>query len=280
MAGLRLDQKADAMAERKTGRAVVPGDPAQSLIWQRVTQKSPAKIMPPPYSHKTLTDTQKEILRRWIEQGAPWSEHWAYSKPVKVALPEVKNAAWARTPIDRFLLARMEAAGLTPNAEADKRTLIRRVAFDLTGLPPSPEEISAFLNDSSADAYEKMVDRYLSSPRYGEHRARYWLDAARYADTHGIHIDNYREMWPYRDWVINAFNRNLPRPVHDRTTGGRLAAKPDAGPASGHRIPPLCTHDERGRRHRGGVRGHLCKGSRGHDGGRLAGLDHRLRHLP
>jgi hypothetical protein len=209
MAGLRLDQRADATAERKSGRAVVPGDPAQSLLWQRVNTKTAAKLMPPAYSHKTLTADQKDILRRWIEEGAGWKEHWAFSKPVKAPLPAVKNAAWPRSPLDRFLLARMEAAGLAPNAEADPRTLIRRVALDLTGLPPTPEVVAAYLDDKSPGAYERMVDRYLASPRYGEHRARYWLDAARYADTHGIHIDNYREMWPYRDWVINAFNRNL-----------------------------------------------------------------------
>lgn len=220
MAGLRLDQRAGAMAERNGGRAIVPGDPAGSLLWQRVSQKSPAKLMPPPYSHKTLTDEQKEILRRWIEQGAEWKEHWAFSKPVKQAPPQANNAAWPKSAIDRFLLARMESAGLAPNPEAERRTLIRRVAFDLTGLPPTPEEIDAFLADSAPDAYEKMVDRYLASPRYGEHRARYWLDAARYADTHGIHIDNYREMWPYRDWVINAFNRNMP---FDRFTIEQLA---------------------------------------------------------
>ncbi len=210
MVGLRLDQKAGAFEARKTGQPVVPGDPEKSQLWQRVNHKSPARIMPPPYSHKVLTAEQKEILRRWIEQGAPWQDHWAYAKPLRPVMPSVKNASWPRNPVDRLLLARMEQAGLQPNEEAPKRTLIRRVAFDLTGLPPKPEEIETYLKDTAPGAYERMVDRYLASPHYGEHRARYWLDAARYADTHGIHIDNYREMWPYRDWVIQAFNRNMP----------------------------------------------------------------------
>jgi hypothetical protein len=130
--------------------------------------------------------------------------------PARPELPAVKNEAWVRNAIDRFVLARLEAEGLAPAAEAGRRTLARRVALDLTGLPPTPEMIAEFLADESPDAYEKYVDRLLASPKWGEHRGRYWLDAARYADTHGIHFDNYREMWSYRDWVIKAFNRNMP----------------------------------------------------------------------
>ena len=168
-------------------------------------------------------------MKRWIEQGAPWKEHWAFKAPVKPAPPVVKSAAWARNPIDRFMLARLEAQALAPAPQADRRTLLRRVALDLTGLPPKPAEIEAYVKDPSPDAYEHMIDRYLASPHYGEHRARYWLDAARYGDTHGIHVDNYREIWPYRDWVIQAFNRNLSfRPVHHRAAGRRLASQPHA----------------------------------------------------
>src|SRR5262249_17921910 len=140
--------------------------------------------------------------------GAPWSTHWAFVAPQRPALPKVTDAAWPRTPIDQFILARLEREGLKPSAEADKTRLIRRVTLDLTGLPPTPAEVDAFLADRSPEAYEKVVDRLLESPCYGEHMGRFWLDAARYGDTHGLHLDNYREMWPYRDWVIKAFNTN------------------------------------------------------------------------
>jgi hypothetical protein len=209
MAGLRLDRKESALEARKRGAAVVPGDPAASLLYQRISAINAARRMPPESSHKSLTKQQVDLLKRWIEQGAPWTEHWAFKAPVKPPLPAVKNAAWVRNPIDRFVLARLESQGLAPAAQADRRTLLRRVALDLTGLPPKPAEIEAYLKDPSPNAYEHMIDRYLASPHYGEHRARYWLDAARYGDTNGIHVDNYREIWPYRDWVIQAFNRNL-----------------------------------------------------------------------
>lgn len=210
MVDLRLDTKEGAFAVRKTGAAIVPGKPEASLIIQRIEHAKEGLRMPPKSSHKTITEAQKRTLRQWITQGAPWKEHWAYQAPEKRALPVVKNARWVRTPIDRFILARLEAAGLQPNREADRRTLARRVSLDLTGLPPKPEQVDAFVNDKRPDAYERLVDELLESPHWGEHRGRYWLDAARYADTHGIHVDNYREMWPYRDWVIRAFNRNQP----------------------------------------------------------------------
>lgn len=203
-AGLRLDTREGAM------RVITPGNPEASALWQRVNASSAAKRMPPVYSHKTVTAEQKETLKRWIEQGATWKEHWSFTPPVRSALPAVSNEKWAANPIDRFVLAKLDAQSLTPAPEADRRTLIRRLSFDLTGLPPEPAAVEAFVKDPSPDAYTKLVDRLLASPQWGEHRARYWLDAARYADTHGIHIDNYREMWPYRDWVIRAFNRNMP----------------------------------------------------------------------
>ena len=209
MAGLRLDQKDAVLEQRARGAAVVAGKAEASLLYQRVASPTPARRMPPEYTHKSLTAAQIELLKKWIEQGAPWTEHWAFRAPVTPPVPPVRNATWAKNAIDRFVLAKLEAQGLSPAPAADARTLIRRVALDLTGLPPKPAEIEVFLKDTSPAAYEKMVDRYLASPHYGEHRARYWLDAARYADTHGIHIDNYRAIWPYRDWVIDAFNRNL-----------------------------------------------------------------------
>ena len=208
MAGLRLDTRDGAYAERKAGRAIVPGNPAASLLWQRVDNESVAKRMPPEYSHKSVTPEQKATLKKWIEEGASWTEHWAYTAPIRRDPPGVQKQAWARNPVDRFLLAKLESAGLSPAPEADRRTLARRLAFDLTGLPPDPTLVEAFARDTAPDAYDKLVDYFLALPQWGEHRARYWLDAARYADTHGIHIDNYREIWPYRDWVIRAFNQN------------------------------------------------------------------------
>ena len=210
IAGLRLDIRDGAFKPRATGAPIVAGDPEKSLLYQRITHQDPAQRMPPEYSHKEVSAEQTELIRQWIEQGAVWEEHWAFTPPVRSEPPAVRSAEWPRNPIDRFLLARLEAAGLEPAPEAGRRTLIRRASLDITGLPPSPEQVEAFVNDPSPDAYERLVNRLLNSAAYGEHRARYWLDAARYADTHGLHIDNYREMWPYRDWVIGAFNRNLP----------------------------------------------------------------------
>jgi hypothetical protein len=210
MADLRLDIREGAFATRKDGTVIVPGKPDESLLIKRVFSDKASFRMPPVFSHKTLTPDQKEVLRRWVAQGATWKDHWAFVAPVKPPLPAVKDAQWVRNPIDQFILAKLEAANLQPAPEADRHTLIRRVTLDLTGLPPTPDEVKAFLKDKSPDAYEKVVDRLLASPHYGEQRGHYWLDAARYADTQGLHIDNYREMWPYRDWVIQAFNRNMP----------------------------------------------------------------------
>ena len=198
------------MAPRRNGAPIVPGKPEQSLLYKKITEADPARRMPPLSSHKSLSDAQIATLTRWIEQGAEWKQHWAFIAPTRPALPEVSDRQWSRNPIDRFVLARIEAAGLAPNSEADRRALIRRVSLDLTGLPPRPEDVSAFVADTAPDAYIKVVNRLLSSQHYGEHRARYWLDAARYGDTNGLHYDNYRGgIWPYRDWVVKAFNRNL-----------------------------------------------------------------------
>ncbi len=210
-AKLRLDVKEGALAALGSGdRAVVPGKPDDSTLVFRVESDDAELLMPPKASGKQLAPDQKALLRRWVSEGAKWSSHWAFDPPRKADPPAVKNATWGRSPLDRFILARLEAEGLSPSPEADRETLIRRVTFDLTGLPPTIEDVDRFLADRAPGAYERAVDRLLESPRYGEHMARYWLDAARYGDTHGLHLDNYREMWPYRDWVVRAFNRNQP----------------------------------------------------------------------
>ncbi len=210
-AELRFDRYESATQPAESGEtAVVPGDPDSSELIARIEADDPSLRMPPDDSGKSLSDAEKRLLRRWIEQGATWQQHWSLLPPVRPDLPSVVRSDWPRNAVDYFILAKLEAAGLSPSAEADKETLIRRVTLDLTGLPPTLSEVDSFLNDTSSTAYEKVVDRLLSSPRYGEHMARYWLDAARYGDTHGLHLDNYREMWPYRDWVVQAFNRNLP----------------------------------------------------------------------
>jgi hypothetical protein len=209
-AKLRFDREEGFFGPRESGPTIVRGKPEASPLYQHITSKDPDEVMPPPKSKKTLKPQEKEILRRWIAQGAPWEPHWSFVKPERPALPVVRNEAWVRTPIDRFILARLEAAGLQPAPEADRRTLARRLSLDLIGLPPEPAEVEAFAADAAPGAVEKFVDRLLASPRYGEHRARYWMDAARYGDTNGLHFDNFREIWPYRDWVIAAFNRNQP----------------------------------------------------------------------
>ena len=210
LADLRLDRQEGLFGTRPNGVPVVAGNSRESLVYQRITHANQALRMPPEYSHKSLEPEQIEKIREWIDDGAPWSGHWAFEIPDRPALPEVKDADWSKNPIDRFILARLEEAGLSPAPEADRTALARRAALDVTGLPPDPKLLEEFLADRESGAYDRYLDQLFASKSYGEHRARYWLDNARYADTHGIHIDNYREMWPYRDWVINAFNRNLP----------------------------------------------------------------------
>ncbi|HRQ72666.1 MAG TPA: PSD1 and planctomycete cytochrome C domain-containing protein [Phycisphaerales bacterium] len=221
--GLRLDTREGAVAARERGAAVVPGESGASLLMRMVTASDPAERMPPADSGKTLTPGQIETLRAWVEQGAEYSRHWAFVAPVRPAVPRADGGAfegWARTPIDGFIAARLSEAGLSPSPEADRRTLIRRASLDVTGLPPTPEEVEAFVADDSSDAWERVVDRLLASPRYGERMALEWLDAARYADSNGYHIDNERHMWRWREWVIGAFNRNVP---FDRFTVEQIA---------------------------------------------------------
>jgi hypothetical protein len=205
---LRLDSEAAAKADLGGRRAIVEGDPAASQLVKRITAENKAMRMPPVYSGLKLTDGEIETLRTWVAQGARWQKHWAFIPPVRGELPAVKTPGWVRNPIDAFVLARLEREGVAPSAEAGRETLLRRVSLDLTGLPPTIAEMDAFASDKSAEAYEKLVDRLLASPRYGERMAERWLDAARYADTNGYQFDGERVMWRWRDWVIQAFNRN------------------------------------------------------------------------
>jgi len=220
MANLRLDQKDSLFADRGGYRIVTPGKPAESKIYQKVSSTDPAVRMPPFYSERKLSPAQIELIKRWIDEGAKYEQHWSFVPPQRPPVPPVKDSNWPRNPIDNFVLARLEREGLKPSPEADRATLLRRVTFDLTGLPPTPAELDSFLADKSPDAYEKRVDQLLKSAHYGEKMAMEWLDLARYSDTHGYHIDSLRQMWRWRDWVIDAYNRNMP---YDEFTIEQLA---------------------------------------------------------
>ncbi len=210
-AGLRFDLRAEALKPTESGVVpIVPGKPDSSELVRRVLASDPDEIMPPPASHKTLTAAQKKLLQRWIAEGAIYEKHWSFEPPVKTEPPRAVPAPRLVNAIDAFIADRLQREGLRMSPEADRETLIRRVAFATTGLPPTPSEVDAFLADKSPGAYEMMLDRYLASRHYGEEMARHWLDVARYADTHGLHLDNERQIWPYRDWVIRAFNENQP----------------------------------------------------------------------
>ena len=224
---LRLDVEKDVLADRGGYHVLKPGNLKKSELWARITSTEKAERMPPTKSGKKLTAKQITLLKRWIEEGANWQQHWALIPPKRPALPKVKSKNWPKNPIDRYVLAQLEKNGLQPSPPADRATLIRRVSLDLTGLPPTLEEIDAFLKDKSPNAYEKVVDRLLKSPRYGERMALPWLDGARYADTNGYQADGERHMWRWRDWVIEAFNNNMP---FDRFTIEQLAGDllPDA----------------------------------------------------
>ncbi len=203
---MRLDVREEALAKK----AFVPGDPANSELLARLVSTDAEEVMPPPETHKTVTAPQRELLRRWIAAGAAYEPHWSYAPVVRPAVPAVANARWPATPIDRFLLSRLDAAKIAPSPAADRRTLLRRLSLDLTGLPPTPSEMESFLKDSSSKAYERQVDRLMASPHFGERMAVPWLDAVRFADTVGYHGDQNQNVFPYRDYVIDSFNRNKP----------------------------------------------------------------------
>jgi hypothetical protein len=213
ISGLRLDKQAEAfgpLPKHPNQRAFVPGHPEQSMAYLRIISTDAGEVMPPAKSHLKLDRDEQELIKQWIFQGAHWQEHWAFVKPQRPTPPIVTNAAWPHNDIDRFVLANLEQQGLRPSRGADKPTLIRRVSLDLTGIPPTLAEVDAFVADTSPNAYEKVVDRLLASPRYGEQMAATWLDYARYADSHGFQNDPERYMWHWRDWVINAYNSNMP----------------------------------------------------------------------
>jgi hypothetical protein len=246
-ADLRLDTREGAFAKIDGVAMIVPGKPDQSEVFRRITTSDADDRMPPAKSKRKLTPGQIDLVRRWIEQGAPWGTHWAFVAPKTPVPPQTRNRAWRRNAIDDFVLARLEQEKLEPSPEADKATLLRRVSLDLTGLPPATEDLDAFLADGSPGAYERVVDRLLASPRYGERMAIRWLDAARYADTSGYQSDGPREMWRWRDWVIDAFNANLP---FDRFTVEQLAGD----------LLPESTRDQKiatgfNRNHRGNAEG-------------------------
>ncbi len=232
-AALRLDQQESLLVNRDVRPAVVPGNHTQSELFHRISSNDPEMRMPPPDVVRQLTEEEIELLKSWINQGADWETLWSL-QPVRIVEPlGVLQDDWPRSKIDQFVLARLEAQGLTPNTQASRETLIRRVTLDLTGLPPTLAEIDAFLSDTSADAYEKVVERLLASPHYGERMAVDWLDAARFADTHGYHVDSQREMWRWRNWVIDAFNRNMP---FDQFTVEQLAGDLLPEPTESNRI--------------------------------------------
>jgi hypothetical protein len=205
-AGLRLDVREAAVKE-----AIVPGNPAASEVWQRIISQDPDDVMPPPSSPKQLTSTERVTLKRWIEQGAEYQEHWSFLPIKREPPPMVKKAEGLRNPIDAFIRARLEQEGLSPAGEAGRASLMRRVTLDLIGLPPTPEEVAAFVRDQRPDAYERLVDQLLISPHFGERWGRHWLDMARYADSNGFLGDGVRpNAWKFRDWVIAAINDDLP----------------------------------------------------------------------
>nr|MBA4141158.1 DUF1549 domain-containing protein [Segetibacter sp.] len=213
-AGLRLDiaeEAYKALKEHPRSHAIVAGKPELSEMFLRISSKDTSYVMPPPSTNlPALTEPEISVIKKWIEQGAKYEPHWAFVAPLKPALPKVENKKWARNEIDYFVLQQLEKRSLEPNEEADKERLLKRLSLDLTGLPPTPEQVDRFVADKAANAYEKMVEELMRQPQFGERMAINWLDVARYADSHGYQDDNYRSQWPWRDWVIHAFNENMP----------------------------------------------------------------------
>lgn len=229
-AGLRLDigeEAYKALSETPGAHALIPGKPKESEAYRRLLSDDPSVQMPPPESNLKLTDREIRMIEKWIRQGAVYEPHWAFVPPEKPELPAVSKSDWPVNEIDFFILAMQEESGMKPNSRADKEALLKRLSLDLTGLPPSVEQMEAFMADNSPDAYQKLVDKLLSSPAYGEKMAVYWMDIARFADSHGFQDDSYRSQWPWRDWVIHAFNQNMP---YDKFITWQLAGDlmPDA----------------------------------------------------
>ena len=220
---------------------ITPGKSSESRLVERITH--PAVPMPPAATGNKLTTEEIELIKKWIDEGAPYAIHWAFEEPVRPALPEVKNTSWPKNAIDRFVLARLESEGLTPSPEADPYILARRLYLDLIGIPPTPEQADAFIKDDKPDAYERLVHKLMNSPHYGERWARVWLDLARYADSQGYEKDDLRTIWPFRDWVIRALNQNIP---FDRFTleqiAGDLLPVPTQETTRCHGVPPQ--HDD------------------------------------
>ncbi len=258
-ADLRLDTKDGAFRVKNGKSVIVPGNASRSELHRRLVTSDADDLMPPPKSHRQLTPAQIDLVRRWIDEGANWSQHWAFIPPARPAIPAVKNTAWPRNAIDHFVLAELERNNLSPSPAAPPETLLRRVTLDLTGLPPTPAEVDAFLADTASDAYEKVVDRLLRSPRYGERMVWEWLDAARYADSNGYQGDQERTMWPWRDWAVRALNDNLP---FDQFTIWQLAGDLLPNPTLEHKLAT------------GFNRNHMING----EGGRIA-EENRIDYL-
>jgi len=231
--GLRLDLRDGATAEKKGLRAISPGDLARSAVWRRITTDNPDEVMPPPKVPKKLNPAEKAVIRRWIEEGAPYQNHWAFELPRRSALPAVRNRAWPKNAVDHFILARLEQEGLSPGREVSGESLIRRITLDLTGLPPAPERVRIFLGDRRPDRVERVVAELMATRAYAERQAQDWLDLARYADSNGYADDQTRDIWPYREWVINAIARNLP---FDQFTIEQLAGDMLPGATTEQRI--------------------------------------------
>jgi hypothetical protein len=240
---LRLDTRQGAFIEADGVKMIVPGKPDESEMFRRLVTAEADDRMPPLKTKRALSAAQVALVKRWIQEGAAWGQHWAFVAPKRPPAPETRNRSWRRNPIDDFVLARLEKEGLAPSPEADRATLLRRVSLDLTGIPPTTEELDAFLTDAAPDAYERVVDRLLASPRYGERMAIRWLDAARYADTSGYQSDGPRDMWRWRDWVIAAFNDNMP---FDRFTIEQLAGDLLPGATLDQRIATGFNRNHRG----------------------------------
>lgn len=212
-AGYRLDLEENAFAElpeNKGKYGIVKGKPVESQVYQRIVSDDPAMVMPPSDSQLHLNEYEKKLIKKWIKQGAKYEKHWAFIPPTKKEISKKEENSWSNNEIDEFVLEKLEANTITPSKKADKETLARRISLDLRGLPPSPEEVSTYVSDTSSDATEKLIDKYLKSSQYGERMAQMWMDVSRYADSHGYQDDSYRTMWPWRDWVIHAFNENIP----------------------------------------------------------------------